>query len=58
MAVKYFLENKIKFTDIPVIIKDVLKNSKVGNISKISDILKYDAQTRVLTEKKIKKIWK
>ncbi len=58
VAVKYFLENKIKFTDIPVIIKDVLKNSKVGNISKISDILKYDAQTRVLTEKKIKKIWK
>ena len=58
VAVEYFLQNKIKFTDIPVIIKDILKQSRIGNISKISDILRYDAETRVLTKKRIEKKWK
>ncbi len=58
VAVEYFLQNKIKFTDIPVIIKYVLKQSKIRNISNISDILKYDIETRDLTEHFIKKKWK
>ena len=58
VAVEYFLQNKIKFTDIPVIIKYILKQSKIRNISNISDILKYDIETRNLTEQLIKTKWK
>ncbi len=58
VAVEYFLQNKIKFTDIPVIIKYILKRSKIRNISNISDILKYDIESRDLTEELIKKKWK
>jgi len=58
VAVEYFLQNKIKFTDIPVIIKYILKQSKIRNISNISDILKYDIETRNLTEQIIKTKWK
>ena len=58
VAVEYFLQNKIKFTDIPVIIKYILKQSKIRNISNISDIIKYDIETRNLTEQLIKIKWK
>ena len=58
VAVEYFLQNKIKFTDIPVIIKYILKKSKIRNISNITDILNYDIETRNLTEQLIKTKWK
>ena len=58
VAVEYFLQNKIKFTDIPAIIKYILKQSKIRNISNITDILNYDIETRNLTEQLIKTKWK
>ena len=58
VAVEYFLQNKIKFTDIPAIIKYILKKSKIRNISNIRDILNYDIETRNLTEQLIKTKWK
>jgi len=58
VAVEYFLQNKIKFTDIPAIIKYILKKSKIRNISNITDILNYDIETRNLTEQLIRTKWK
>ena len=58
VAVEYFLQNKIKFTDIPVIIKYILKQSKIKNISNITDILNSDIETRNLTQQFIKTKWK
>ncbi len=58
VAVEYFLQNKIKFTDIPVIIKYILKQSKIKNISNIKDILNSDIETRNLTQQFIKTRWK
>ena len=58
VAVEYFLENKIKFTDIPSIIKYVLNNTIKKNILTIPGILKCDNETRKFTQRLIEKKWK
>ena len=56
IAVEKFLENKIKFIDIPVIIKKALKYVPTKKNSSLSSILVSDELTREYTRELIKKI--
>ena len=56
IAVSKFLENKIKFTDIPVIIEKALKYVPAKKNSTLSSILASDELTRKYTKELIKKI--
>ena len=56
IAVSKFLENKIKFTDIPVIIEKALKYVPAKKNSTISSILTSDELTREYTKELIKKM--
>ena len=60
IAVKNFLENKIKFTDIPVIINKALSKINITKNKSINDVLVNDQITRDFTEDFIKsnKKWK
>ena len=54
IAVKYFLEEKIKFTDIFDIVEDVVRNFSNIDSPTLEDILNADKEARALTEEKIK----
>ena len=58
IAVEYFLENKIKFLDIPVIIDYALKNMRLIKNSSLKSILACDQQTREQVSGYIKDKWK
>ena len=58
IAVSKFLENKIKFTDIPVIIDKALKNVPITRGNTLKSILECDQLTRDYTTNYINKIWK
>jgi len=50
VAVRKFLENKIRFTDIPVLIEKAMSRHKVMKNPDIEDILDIDSETRRFTE--------
>ena len=54
IAVKYFLDDKIGFTDIFDIVEDVVINYKNISNPNLEDILNADKEARILTEEKIK----
>ena len=56
IAVEKFLENKIKFIDIPVIIGKALKYEPAKKNNSLSSILASDELTRKYTRELIKKI--
>ena len=58
VAVEKFLENKIKFVDIPVIIDKALKSISVKKNSTLKSILACDKLTREYVVKYIDKKWK
>ena len=58
IAVEKFLENKIKFTDIPVIIDKALKSIPIKKCSTIKSIIGCDQYTRDYTTNYINKKWK
>jgi len=53
IAVKYFLDDKIGFTDIFDIVEDVVSNYKNINNPSLEDILNADKEARALTKEKI-----
>ena len=55
IAVKYFLNNKIKFLDIIKIVEYILKNSKKKKINTLDDVYGADIDARDQTEKYILK---
>ena len=58
VAVEKFLENKIKFVDIPVIIDYALKNMQFTKNSTLKSILACDQLTRDQVSEYIKVKWK
>ena len=56
VAVKYFLENKIGFDEIPVVIKKVMSKHKVKHSPDIKEIVKADLKARVMAEEIIQAI--
>ena len=54
VAVKYFLEDKIKFTDVFDVVEDVVRGYKNISSPSLDDILSADKETRAYTEEKIK----
>ena len=58
IAVANFLENKINFVDIPVIIDYALKNMRLIKNSSLKSILACDQQTRKQVSDYIKNKWK
>ena len=58
IAVAKFLENKIKFLDIPVIIDYALKNMQLIKNNSLKSILACDQQTREQVSDYIKNKWK
>ncbi|MFL2568961.1 MAG: 1-deoxy-D-xylulose-5-phosphate reductoisomerase [Gammaproteobacteria bacterium] len=58
IAVSNFLENKIKFLDIPVIIDYALKNMKLIKNNSLKSILACDQQTRKQVSDYIRNKWK
>ena len=58
IAVENFLENKIKFLDIPVIIDYALKNMQLIKNNSLKSILSCDQQTRKQVSDYIKNKWK
>ena len=58
VAVSKFLENKIKFTDIPVIIDKALRNIAITKSNTLKSILECDQLTRDYATNYINRIWK
>ena len=58
VAVEKFLQNKIKFIDIPVIINHALKNMQFTKNSTLKSILACDQLTRDQVSEYIKVKWK
>ncbi len=58
IAVKYFLEDKIKFTDIFDVVENIVHNYKNIVNPSLEDILNADKEARIRTEEKIKLIAK
>lgn len=58
IAVDNFLQNKIKFVDIPVIIDKALKVMPIRKFNNIKSILKCDFETREYIKNYIEKKWK
>ncbi len=58
IAVEKFLENKIKFIDIPVIIDQALRSMPITKCSTIKSILECDQLTRDYIRSYINKKWK
>lgn len=56
VAVKNFLQNKIKFIDIFSIVEKVTHLSLTGNPNSIEDVIKYDKLARKLSENEVSKI--
>ena len=47
IAVKSFIEEKIKFTDIHIIIEKTVSNFENSNATNIHDVLEYDKKARL-----------
>lgn len=58
IAVKYFLEDKIKFTDVFDIVEDVVRSYQNIINPSLEDILNTDFEARIRTEEKIKLLTK
>ena len=56
VAVKSFLDEKIKFTDIFSIVEKVTNLSSTGNPNSIEEVFKYDKLARELSENEVSKI--
>lgn len=56
VAVKYFLEDKIGFTDVFDVVENVVRNYKNISDPSLEDILNADKEARALTEERIKLI--
>ncbi|MAC61303.1 MAG: 1-deoxy-D-xylulose-5-phosphate reductoisomerase [SAR116 cluster bacterium] len=56
VAVKSFLDEKIKFTDIFSIVEKVTNLSSKGNPNSIEEVFKYDKLARELSENEVNKI--
>jgi 1-deoxy-D-xylulose-5-phosphate reductoisomerase len=54
VAVASFLEDKIAFTDIAIVIKNVLEQSNFTKMKSIEDVIEVDIDARKLTENVIK----
>ena len=58
VAVEYFLNNVIKFTDIHEVIKCILHRSRFVRLKNIDDVIKCNMETRKLTTDIIENKWK
>tara|TARA_B100000242_G_C43027114_1_gene478292 strand:- start:191 stop:1390 length:1200 start_codon:yes stop_codon:yes gene_type:complete len=58
VAVEYFLNHSVKFTDIPIIIKTILDRSRFVRLKNIDDVIECNIETRKLTTKLIENKWK
>ena len=58
VAVEYFLDHSVKFTDIPIIIKTILDRSRFVRLKNIDDVIECNKETRKLTTKLIESRWK
>ena len=58
VAVEYFLNHSVKFTDIPIIIKTILDRSRFVRLKNIDDVIECNIATRKLTTKLIENKWK
>ena len=58
VAVESFLAGSIKFTDIPVIIKNILDRSRFVRLKNIDDVIECNLETKKLTVELIQKKWK
>ena len=58
VAVEYFLDHSVKFTDIPIIIKTILDRSRFVRLKNIDDVIECNKETRKLTTKLIENRWK
>ena len=56
IAVNYFLNDKIGFTDIFDVVEDIVLNYKNISNPNLDDILNVDKEARILTEEKIKSL--
>ena len=56
VAVKSFLDEKIKFTDIFSIVEKVTHLSSKGNPNSIEEVFEYDKLARELSENEVSKI--
>ena len=56
VAVAAFLDERIRFTDIPVIINDVLEQTTDQETSTIEAVIDQDGEARKLAFRKVKKI--
>ncbi len=58
VAVEYFLDHSVKFTDIPIIIKTILDRSRFVRLKNIDDVIECNKETRKLTTELIENRWK
>ena len=58
VAVKYFLQDKIKFTDVFDIVEKIVRNFKNIKSPTLDDILNADKEARKYTEEEIKLLTK
>ncbi len=56
VAVEAFLENKIRFTDIPLVIEKALQSASAGTSSRLDDILAQDLSSRSVAKAAIKSL--
>ncbi len=56
MAVDAFLNETIRFTDIPKVIESVLEAEKVEDVVSLDQILAYDAQARRIAQESIRRL--
>ncbi len=58
VAVEHFLNQSVKFTDIPIIIKAILDRSRFVRLKNIDDVIECNMETRKRTTKLIESKWK
>jgi 1-deoxy-D-xylulose-5-phosphate reductoisomerase len=56
VAVQAFLEKRIRFTDIAIVIRDVLEQNNSMSVNHLDDVLAIDAQSRAKAIEQILKI--
>jgi len=56
VAVAAFLDGRIRFDQIPKVIKQVLGETKAGKLESIREVLKSDARARQLTRVKVEEL--
>lgn len=53
VAVSAFLDESIQFTEIPVVIEDVVSETPVGKLESIKDVLRVDEQARARARERV-----